>query len=570
MKRFLSLFAFAAMLAMPLAGVRAATLTPGTLIKASGPAVYYYSSQGTRLVFPNAKTYFTWYTDFSNVVTITDSELAAIQIGGNVTYRPGIKMIKVTTDPKVYAVDAQGTLRWVTSEAIASSLYGANWSKQVDDVPDAFFSDYQTGTSITSASSFDPSTVTSQNTSPEGTNGTPTPPTTTTEETSESKTINVGDTFAITLDTNPSTGYAWSWSESNATPVGLVSDTQSSTSTLIGAGGIETFTFKALAEGSTDLVFAYARSWETNAAPTKRHTVHVTVNPAPANPSRISLSVQSEVQANEDAPIVANIANVQPGDKIDIAVNGLTMKSCGALPSCSVIYTIPGGNIAPSYLVLATLTQKDGSIQTASTTLTVVTEVQDDSIALTIPRTIMNTTSQLVATANSGPKLNATDIYIMLDGTSAKHCSSYPSSCTYQAYLSGSVGTIHTIYARVKVSGGLLYRSKTLTITMASNAAPLVTVQTSKTNIYATETVDVLATASDEDGISSITVYQDEHPIKTCTGVLSCSITAGPFPSLTAGNSVAFAASATDTLGTSSATGQTDTSVQDTSVTIIK
>ena len=122
--------------------------------------MYYLGSDGKRYVFPNEKTYKTWYADFSSVKTITDSELAAIQIGGNVTYKPGSKMVKITTDPKVYAIDAHGKLRWIASEAVASALYGANWAKSVEDIPDAFFVNYTIGADIYSASDFVPGTVT--------------------------------------------------------------------------------------------------------------------------------------------------------------------------------------------------------------------------------------------------------------------------------------------------------------------------------------------------------------------------------------------------------------------------
>ena len=131
---------------------QAATLSPGDLIKASGPAVYYYAEDGKRYVFPNEKTYFSWYSDFSSVVTITDAELAAIMIGGNVTLRPGTKLVKITTDPKTYAVTgACAILHWIESEEIAKSLYGDSWNTRVVDVPDAFFVDYEVGSSVSSA-----------------------------------------------------------------------------------------------------------------------------------------------------------------------------------------------------------------------------------------------------------------------------------------------------------------------------------------------------------------------------------------------------------------------------------
>ncbi|MEK7211596.1 MAG: hypothetical protein AAB731_03110 [Patescibacteria group bacterium] len=143
---------------MPLAAQAAAPVA-GDLVKASTPAVYYYGSDSKRYVFPNEKTYKTWYANFSSVKTVTDAELAAMTIGGNVTYKPGAKMVKVTTDPKVYAVDAGGKLRHVASEAVALALYGATWAKSVEDVPDAFFVNYTTGAAIAAAADFVPATV---------------------------------------------------------------------------------------------------------------------------------------------------------------------------------------------------------------------------------------------------------------------------------------------------------------------------------------------------------------------------------------------------------------------------
>lgn len=128
---------------------RAATLNPGDLIKASGPAVYYYAADGKRYVFPNEKTYFSWYTDFSSVKTITDAELAAVTIGGNITIRPGTKLVKITTDPKVYAVTGRcAVLHWLESETLAKQLYGDNWAQRVVDVPDSFFVNYAVGSSV--------------------------------------------------------------------------------------------------------------------------------------------------------------------------------------------------------------------------------------------------------------------------------------------------------------------------------------------------------------------------------------------------------------------------------------
>ncbi|HBU28159.1 TPA: hypothetical protein DEB00_03520 [Candidatus Uhrbacteria bacterium] len=132
------------------------SLQPGDLIRGETyTAVYYYGNDGFRYVFPNFATYKTWFgNDFSDVVWITDAQLANIQIGGNVTYKPGGRMIKINTDPKTYAPSVNGTLRWITSEAVAVALYGPTWNTQIDDIPDGFFTNYQIGDPITTATDF--------------------------------------------------------------------------------------------------------------------------------------------------------------------------------------------------------------------------------------------------------------------------------------------------------------------------------------------------------------------------------------------------------------------------------
>lgn len=142
----------------------AVTVSSGDLIRGTTfSAVYYMGMDGLRYVFPNEKTYITWYhdsswqPDFSSVVTISDSELADIQMGGNVTYRPGVKMIKINTDPKVYVVTQGGNLYHVDSESIASELYGSDWSHDIDDVPDAYFGNYTiSGDAVSDLGSWDP------------------------------------------------------------------------------------------------------------------------------------------------------------------------------------------------------------------------------------------------------------------------------------------------------------------------------------------------------------------------------------------------------------------------------
>lgn len=123
----------------------------GDLIKMDGlSSVYYLGNDGKRYVFPSESVYFSWYNDFSGVVTIPASELQSYPLGANVTMRPGTKLVKITTDPSVYAVTPNGVLRKIQSEADAIALYGSNWNKIIVDVADSFFTNYTVGTPLTS------------------------------------------------------------------------------------------------------------------------------------------------------------------------------------------------------------------------------------------------------------------------------------------------------------------------------------------------------------------------------------------------------------------------------------
>lgn len=125
---------------------------PGFRIKtAASPAVYYCGADGKRHAFPNLAIHASWYGESGNwggVVEVSADTLASIPLGANMTYRPGVRMVKITTDPKTYVVAPGNVLRWVPSEAAAVALYGANWNQQIDDLPDAFFADYTIGESL--------------------------------------------------------------------------------------------------------------------------------------------------------------------------------------------------------------------------------------------------------------------------------------------------------------------------------------------------------------------------------------------------------------------------------------
>ncbi len=135
-------------------------LEPGALIRGTGPAVYYIARDLRRWVFPNSATYFSWYGAFDGICQIPDERLDRIHIAGNVTFRAGTWLAKITTDPKVYAITRCGVLHWIETEELATTLYGPYWNmglmveipesmvRRTRDVPDAFFVNYTIGASI--------------------------------------------------------------------------------------------------------------------------------------------------------------------------------------------------------------------------------------------------------------------------------------------------------------------------------------------------------------------------------------------------------------------------------------
>jgi len=137
----------------------------GMLVKKySSPDVYYVGVDGYRYVFPDQQVFLSWYTtqdlELTNkgglVTTLATGTLASIPVGGNVTYRPGVRLVKIQTDPRVYAVDRHGVLRWITNATVAASLYGTHWNALVRDVNESYFVNYGFGKDIVSHQDFTP------------------------------------------------------------------------------------------------------------------------------------------------------------------------------------------------------------------------------------------------------------------------------------------------------------------------------------------------------------------------------------------------------------------------------
>jgi len=91
----------------------------------------------------------------------------------------------------------------------------------------------------------------------------------------------VGQPFNISLESNPTTGYAWTVDFDNnflsggTEMVGAINIVRPS---LIGAGGWQIFSFTPIREGRTVVSAIYKRSWEKNAA--EERMFLITIEPA--------------------------------------------------------------------------------------------------------------------------------------------------------------------------------------------------------------------------------------------------------------------------------------------------
>ncbi len=118
-------------------------------------AVYYYGKDGDRHAFPNEGTFYSWFADFDDVVEVSDEFMASLDLGDNVTYRPGSVLVKFDSSAKVYAVEAERTLRHYKSLSILESDYGDDWEEVLVSLPDTLYKNYEIGDVIDSKGDFD-------------------------------------------------------------------------------------------------------------------------------------------------------------------------------------------------------------------------------------------------------------------------------------------------------------------------------------------------------------------------------------------------------------------------------
>lgn len=463
MRRTLPLF-FLLFLFAFLARQAAAVASASPLVKASTAAVYFIGTDAKRYVFPNEKTYATWYKDFSQVRTISDAELASYPIGGTVTYQPGSRMLKLTTDPKVYAIEGPRTLRPIQDESIARALYGNTWTYLVDDLPDAFFTQYTLGPSIVD---------TSWNAATQST---------------------LFPTIHALFKVDP-------WSIVPANP-------------------------------------------PASSAPS-------------AAPSHVATIASSKGRASPDEKITLTADAIPRTDvqAVNIFFDGTVLQACERAP-CSVDLTLPRANVPPAYAMRTEITWGSGAF--AKATGTVVTDLEASglvAVRLTNDQVRSGGRREIIVQVDANFSASAIDLY--MDGVLFKGCNS-TQECRSSSVETASVGTTHTIHAIAKNAAGQELKSRSQTLVVVTNEHPMINLLVGKDVLLKGETVDVSATAADDDGIASVELYADGTLLKRCEAI-RCDAIIGPWD---ASRSVLLTARATDTAGAVAETPSTAISIR--------
>ncbi len=82
-------------------------------------------------------------------------------------------------------------------------------------------------------------------------------------------TIKSGTFFTIELETNPSTGYSWTYSITNNNVIQYISSEYipPKDTTVVGASGIQRFVFRGMSDGETSIKMKYEKSYAQQTEP---------------------------------------------------------------------------------------------------------------------------------------------------------------------------------------------------------------------------------------------------------------------------------------------------------------
>lgn len=94
--------------------------------------------------------------------------------------------------------------------------------------------------------------------------------------------LKAGESVSISLESNPTTGYSWQVVAIDESLLEMVGEPEYQSDRkggplIVGAGGTERFTFKALSPGEATLTLGYARPWEADVPPIETFSIYIVV-----------------------------------------------------------------------------------------------------------------------------------------------------------------------------------------------------------------------------------------------------------------------------------------------------
>jgi hypothetical protein len=139
-------------------------LYPNTYFKSPFyDTVYLLTAKGVRRPFINAEHFFTWESDFRNIVSVTPATLAYYPLSAPMLPKPGVTLVKLQSSPQVYTTEADPLdenkiwIHWIPGEKEAIVMFGADWADYVIDLPDTLFTSLSLGDNETDFSPRDKS-----------------------------------------------------------------------------------------------------------------------------------------------------------------------------------------------------------------------------------------------------------------------------------------------------------------------------------------------------------------------------------------------------------------------------
>ncbi len=556
MKKTLLTFVLALLVAAPLSvlnGDTARAATVNTAVRGtSATTVYWYANDGKRYVFPNAATYFTWFPSFNSVITISDAELISIPLGGNVTYRPGAKLVKINTDPRTYAVAKGGVLRHVTSESLAEQLFGFDWRSDVHDIPDVYFTNYTVGTPIYNVSDYSVSNEYNGVFSPSDSLRTTNGGTQTGDLVLNASRTSINPGEAVTLSVantlNYGSGYRIEIYDTRTN--GLVRTCSLPMSTC----EITVYPQRNSTENSVQY---YAALRNTNSSTIKSgyspviHFGNTNNTDTTLVGSRFTNTInRASVNDGEQVTFTATLnstSNLASGYRIeiidprsqsvidgDIYFTGFVLKTCTNVASCSVSTSISQYMGRTGLGFAARLRDMNGNVIATDSFPTVYITNAYGDLSLSADRTTITSGQAVLLTTTYSNHPNTsgyrTEIKDNRTGEIVKTCYN-TNTCSVTVYPNQNGASNIQYYAVVKDASGntiATQYSPVITFNGSTSGQNVLTASLNKTTIYSGETVTVTAHASNlSEPVHRIKIelytYWTHHLIDTCYGSTTCS-----------------------------------------------